>query len=122
MMTKMKPNDPVYWMLHDGIESTPTTYNKTCYICNDSEYAQMGLPLCYECLICKAHVPADDHICDNGHIQPTDPVEEIHIRKNHGLEISFELAQQAKDVVENMYNESMENLFKNWGVIEEDKE
>ena len=68
-MTKMKPNDPAYWMLHNGVTSTPVTYNPTCYICNDPEYAQMGLPLCRVCRVCGAHVPADDCICDNGHFE-----------------------------------------------------
>jgi hypothetical protein len=41
--------------------------NPTCYICNDPEFAQMGLPLCTACPECGAHVPADDCVCDNGH-------------------------------------------------------
>ena len=84
---KMKPSDPAYWMLFDGFETKSTVYNKNCYICRDPEYAQMGLPLCYPCLICGAHVQADDHECDNGHMQPTCPEEEMEIRKEHGLEI-----------------------------------
>lgn len=87
MMSKMKPGDPAYWMLDDGVTSIPTVHNDDCYICRDPEFAQMGLPLCYPCLICSAHVPADDHECDNGHMQPTDPIEEMEIRKEHSLEI-----------------------------------
>ena len=90
MSQKMKPNDPAYWMLSDGVTSTPTVYNDDCYICRDPEFAQMGLPLCYPCLACGAHVPADDPVCDNGHAQPTDPVEELHFREEHGLEITDE--------------------------------
>jgi len=75
-MTKMKPGDPAYWMLTDGVTSTPTVYDKECYICRDAEYARMALPLCYPCWICGAHVPADDHMCVSGHKQPTCPEEE----------------------------------------------
>ena len=87
MSLPMKSDDPAYWMLFDGVETTPTTYNKDCYICNDPEFAQMGLPLCPSCLICGAHVPADNNICDNEHEQPTCPEDEIRIRKEHNLEI-----------------------------------
>ena len=93
MSMKMKPDDPAYWMLVDGIETIPTTHNKFCYICNDPEFAQMGLPLCYECVICDAHVPADDIECDNGHMQPTCPEEDYEIRKKYGLEISKDLLE-----------------------------
>ena len=96
-MTKMKPCDPAYWMLHDGVETTPTVYSETCYICNDPEFAQMGLPLCFACLICGAHVPADDSVCANGHQQPTDPQEEIETRKAHDLEIPAWLVQKAEE-------------------------
>lgn len=114
-MPKMKPDDPAYWMLSDGVESTPTTYNKNCYICNDSEFAQMGLPLCYECIICGAHVPADDCECDNGHMQPTDPVEELFLRKRHGLEISDLLVQQAEELAsEQDGDETLDDIFHRW--------
>jgi hypothetical protein len=66
---RMKNDDPAYWMLKDDFNSTPSAYNLKCYICRDPEYAQMGLPLCYPCYKCGAHVPADDCICDNGHNQ-----------------------------------------------------
>ena len=69
MSKPMKPSDPAYWMLFDDVTSTPTTYNKNCYICRDPEFAQMGLPLCYKCEKCGEHVPADDTVCDNGHDQ-----------------------------------------------------
>lgn len=64
-MPKMKPDDPAYWMLSDGVETTPVVYSPTCYICNDPEFAQMGLPLCRKCPYCGGHVAADDSICDN---------------------------------------------------------
>lgn len=76
MSVPMKPDDPAYWMLFDGVTSTPTVYSETCYICRDPEFAMMGLPLCYPCYVCGEHVPADDIICDNGHRQPTSPEEE----------------------------------------------
>jgi len=76
MSRKMKPSDPAYWMLLDDFTSKPTVYNRDCYICTDPEFAQMGLPLCYKCSECGAHVPADDNICDNGHAQPEGPEEE----------------------------------------------
>lgn len=70
-------NDPSYWMLMKGLEdsvsgkkgwiSETTVYNSTCYICQDYEFALMGLPLCYPCPKCGAHTPADDTVCDNGH-------------------------------------------------------
>lgn len=67
----MKPSDPAFWMLQDGVTSTPVEglYRETCYICRDPEFAQMGLPLCYPCKVCKGHVPADDSVCENGHDQ-----------------------------------------------------
>ena len=91
MSVPMKPSDPAYFMLFDGVTSTPTVYNKSCYICNDPEFAQMGLPLCYACIVCGAHVPADDIICDNKHIQPIDPWGEFEMRKEFGLEIPDDL-------------------------------
>lgn len=71
-MPKMNENDPAYWMLTAGHESTPTVYDLTCYICTDDEFRRMGLPLCYPCPYCTAeggegtpsgHVPADDTVC-----------------------------------------------------------
>ncbi len=56
--------DPAYWMLFDGVETVPTTYAAFCYICNDPEYALMGLPLCRVCPSCGGHIPADDCQCD----------------------------------------------------------
>lgn len=97
-MVKMKKGDPAYWMLHDGITTSTDVYNPGCYICLDPEFAQMGLPLCYSCLICGAHVPADDIECDNGHMQPTDPMEDLAIRKEHGLPISSLLLKQVKEM------------------------
>ena len=66
----MKPSDPAYWMLKDDFVTIPTIFREGCYICEDPEFAQMGLPLCNPCGYCKAegntgHVPADDEDCDD---------------------------------------------------------
>jgi hypothetical protein len=64
------PNDKAFWMLFDGHTSTPVVYLKGCYICDDPEFARMGLPLCRACPECiraergLGHVPADDDECD----------------------------------------------------------
>lgn len=71
MSEPMKPSDPAYWMLaHPDFVSTPVKglYRDNCYICRDPEFAQMGLPLCYPCVECGGHVPADDIECENGHV------------------------------------------------------
>jgi len=74
MSVPMKKSDPAYWMLEEGLSGkrevkVSEVYNKDCYICNDPEFALMGLPLCTACVVCGAHVPADDCVCDNGHNQ-----------------------------------------------------
>jgi hypothetical protein len=64
------PSDPAFWMLFDGHASAPVVYLKGCYICEDPEFAQMGMPLCRACPECiragrgLGHVPADDEACD----------------------------------------------------------
>lgn len=70
--TQMRTDDPAYWMLSSGHTSTPTTYREGCYICEDPEFAQMGLPLCHPCPRCTeqaghdaGHVAADDSVCDD---------------------------------------------------------
>ena len=65
MSTPMKSNDPARWMLSDGVTSTPVVYSPNCYICNDPEFALMGLPLCHKCPYCGGHIAADDSICDD---------------------------------------------------------
>ena len=64
MSQPLPPDDPAIWLLHHGPVSTPTVTSDSCYICNDPEFAQMGLPLCYPCKFCGGHVAADDTICD----------------------------------------------------------
>ena len=86
MSKPLDPNDPSQWMLQRGrneqwavatgqldeADATWVTksevYNPRCYICNDDEFALMGLPLCTACETCGAHTPADDVECDNGHV------------------------------------------------------
>lgn len=65
MSVKMKKDDPAYWMLDHGPRTTTTVYHDNCYICNDDEFARMGLPLCYPCTKCGGHVAADDTVCDD---------------------------------------------------------
>jgi len=72
MSIPMKHDDPAYWLLEEGLSGKrkmkfPSVFNENCYICRDPEFSLMGLPLCYPCPICGAHVPADDCVCDNGH-------------------------------------------------------
>lgn len=85
MSVPLKSSDPAYWMLVRGVQEstgavpdtgwvTPKTIHKDgCYICEDPEFALMGLPLCKPCpvvvdgVVCGAHVPADDEDCDEGH-------------------------------------------------------
>lgn len=76
MSIPLRPDDPCYWMLEEGRRdpskrSTTTVFKAGCYICEDPEFALMGLPLCYPCAKCGGHVAADDTICsdckfDNG--------------------------------------------------------
>ena len=52
MSVPMQPTDPAYFLLEQGrknpeLRSKPTVYKKGCYICEDPEFAMMGLPLCY---------------------------------------------------------------------------
>lgn len=65
-MAKSLPlNDPCQWMLKDDFVSKPIVHRKGCHICEDPEFAQMGLPLCYLCVFCGGHVAADNTICDD---------------------------------------------------------
>lgn len=91
MSEPMKKSDPAYWLLEEGLSGkrkikVAEVYNPTCYICTDPEFALMGLPLCYKCYLCGAHVPADDMICDNGHNQEDDP---RFLEQEEEQEISF---------------------------------
>jgi hypothetical protein len=63
------PSDPSFWMLFDGRITHPVVHQDGCYICEDPEYGQMGLPLCCPCPACLraqrglGHIPADDTVC-----------------------------------------------------------
>lgn len=71
MSVPMRKDDPAYWMLEEGLRdpskrSTTTASKRSdCYICQDPEFALMGLPLCRPCPKCNGHVPADDSICSD---------------------------------------------------------
>lgn len=57
----------------DDYTSTPDpgVYDPNCYICNDPDFARMGLPLCRPCAKCQrdsgglaqGHVAADETVC-----------------------------------------------------------
>lgn len=53
----------------DPYTSSTTVHDDKCYICNDPDFARMGLPLCRECPKCKeggvtlGHIAADDCEC-----------------------------------------------------------
>ena len=66
-LTVTSTKDPAYELLLDGHTSTPnmSIFKDDCFICLDPEFAQMGLPLCYPCEVCKGHVSADDTVCDD---------------------------------------------------------
>jgi hypothetical protein len=69
MSKPLEKNDPAYWMLEQGRKdpskrSTTTVYMEGCYICEDPEFALMGLPLCKPCFDCGGHIAADDCICN----------------------------------------------------------
>lgn len=53
-------------LFNDDFTSTQSgPKHPDCYICNDPDFARMGLPLCTACMKCKGHVAADDTICDD---------------------------------------------------------
>lgn len=65
-ITVTQPDDPAYRLLQDpNVFSTPVVHRRGCYICEDPEFAQMGLPLCRVCPDCGGHVAADDTRCDD---------------------------------------------------------
>lgn len=77
MSVPLNKDDPAYWMLEQGRKdpakrSKPTVFKKGCYICEDPEFALMGLPLCSPCKKCGGHVPADDTRCDDCHADQQD--------------------------------------------------
>lgn len=79
-MAKTLPDDPAYALLLDDFTTTPVVFRKGCYICEDPEFAQMGLPLCTRCPSCGGHVPADDTVCDSCGLDELETLEELQIR------------------------------------------
>lgn len=87
MSVPMRKDDPAYPMLQRGLDVqagkitdpnwiTPKTAHRDgCHICEDPEFALMGLPLCKPCPECSktamgsqgndGHIPADDTVCSN---------------------------------------------------------
>lgn len=67
------PEDPAHFLLDKAPVTTQKVHRKGCYICEDREFARMGLPLCQLCCACAAldkvgHIPGDDAECDDcGH-------------------------------------------------------
>lgn len=65
-----RPHDPAYTFLTDDVQSIPKVHRDGCYICQDMEFALMGLPLCNLCCDCNSrntvgHIAADDNQCDD---------------------------------------------------------
>lgn len=77
MSVPLRDDDPAAWMLRRGMKIaagqlddpnwiTPKNIHRDgCYICEDPEFALMGLPVCKPCVACQGHVAADDTICDD---------------------------------------------------------
>ena len=66
MSIPLKPDDPCQFLLQNpNIYTIPVFNRKGCYICEDPEFAEMGLPLCYKCMFCEGHVPADSNACSD---------------------------------------------------------
>lgn len=69
-ITVTQPDDPAYALLQDDVVSTRVVYRSGCFICEDPEFAMMGLPLCRPCPKCQeqgktGHIAADDCECDD---------------------------------------------------------
>jgi hypothetical protein len=64
-ITVTQPDDPAHALLLDEYTSTPVVHRTGCFICEDPEFAAMGLPLCRRCPLCGGHVAADDTLCDD---------------------------------------------------------
>jgi hypothetical protein len=64
-ITVTTPDDPAFVLLLDDHTTTPVVYRRGCFICEDPEFAAMGLPLCRACPECGGHVAADDTRCDD---------------------------------------------------------
>lgn len=69
-----RPHDPAFILLDARDQpSVQRVHRKGCFICEDREFARMGLPLCSPCCACRekmldGHIPADETECDDcGH-------------------------------------------------------
>lgn len=67
---RLTHGEATLWL--DGYTSkSDAEHDDECYICNDPDFAQMGLPLCRKCDQCSkrgeplrpGHIPADDSTC-----------------------------------------------------------
>jgi hypothetical protein len=47
-----RPHDPAFELLTDNFYTVPAVHRDGCYICEDPEFAAMGLPLCTACPAC----------------------------------------------------------------------
>lgn len=95
MMAKsLPPDDWAQRLLKDDFTSRPVVYSGMCYICNDSEFAQMGLPLCYPCEFCGGHVAADNPVCDDCGKEQTGLVAES--KKDEINRLNGELAEMER--------------------------
>ena len=71
MSVPLPPGDPARRLLkYDEFgcridQISTTVYRDGCYICEDPEFAQLGLPFCYPCRFCGGHCQADDSVCDD---------------------------------------------------------
>ena len=65
--TPMPSDDSAQFLIDMPYHSTPTIYSDSCYICNDPEFAMMGMPLCFACPECNGHIAADDPDCECGY-------------------------------------------------------
>ena len=50
-------------LLKEEAKAPVKAYDPNCYICRDSDFRDYGLPLCFPCPDCKAHVAADAGEC-----------------------------------------------------------
>jgi len=60
--------DPAFEFLASlGSPTVPVVHDPDCYICADPDFARAGLPLCYPCAECGAHIAADDgnRLCED---------------------------------------------------------
>lgn len=64
-VTVTHPDDPASVLFKIATPTVLTVYKRTCYICNDPEFAAMGMSVCTACEGCGGHIAADDVTCDD---------------------------------------------------------